>query len=381
MSLRTFSKLSTILELDFTDTTYKYALLRAVSDICKHNTHLMTRVNDRVEFPVGLIVEKWINYYWPIFAHCKFIPQKPKEGEGKRKLYLSFRNDFQTVINFYRDKNGLSGFYLDYSSDNIPMEINPSVLTLMKKIRNTIAMYPMKHLGKSINDNDYSLFSKPQRQNPIRRNQQVTRQLILKKFGKSSLPIEYYNAFNALGDYIIGEKSILSQWSEFTEKYSNQQVEFSQVYKLLRQEPDTEREVHEVRRLYENLLELQGKIECVWSGRAIHSKEQLHVDHLIPFSRWRNNELWNLLPANDSVNSTKADKIPSVELLDQRKKAILHYWYHLSSQYPARFSNEVKLSLTGFDTMADPIESAFTSLRDKIKTLTDTRGLNVWDGQ
>lgn len=37
--------------------------------------------------------------------------------------------------------------------------------------------------------------------------------------------------------------------------------------------------------------------ECVWSGKPITDIALLHVDHMIPFAVWKNNNLRDLLPA------------------------------------------------------------------------------------
>ena len=81
MYLEKFKELNTILERDATDTTYKYALLRGLSEICQHYTHYMELDDERVWFPLGLLVEKWLLYYYPIFASTHFIPQKSSEQD------------------------------------------------------------------------------------------------------------------------------------------------------------------------------------------------------------------------------------------------------------------------------------------------------------
>ncbi|WP_048145888.1 HNH endonuclease domain-containing protein [Methanoplanus limicola] len=59
----------------------------------------------------------------------------------------------------------------------------------------------------------------------------------------------------------------------------------------------------------------------------------MSVDHMIPFSVWKNNDLWNLLPALNSVNSKKSDKIPSPALIEKRSDAITGYWDILHEKY------------------------------------------------
>lgn len=378
MSVETFQKLATILELDATDNTYKYALLRAISEICRINTHLMERKGNQVIFPIGLIVEKWLLYYWQIFEYQPFIPQMPERYHGKRRDRLQFRDKFDAVIQYYRKRNGLSQFYNDYLNEEIPDEINTKVLSLMKKIRWSIRRYPMKHLGYSIYHGHWQIF-KPLLPYPDPRKP-VTRELIIHEFGKFSLPIEYYRVFNLMGDFIIGDQSIFTQWAVLTEKFTHKEPTFSEIHDLLRQEPITERQVSKIRNYYKKLLR-KGEIKCTWSRKSIKSPDQLHIDHMIPFSKWKNNDLWNLVPTHSSVNSKKKDKIPSKQLLNKRKQMILEHWQNLEIEFPRQFVSEIKLSLVGYsEENTNLYEHAFSSLREIVDDLINSRKYSYWNG-
>ena len=378
MSVETFQELSTILETDSTDNTYKYALLRAVSEICQKYTHLMDIKGDLVWFPTGLIVEKWLLYYWPIFEYENFIPQMPERYLRSKRLRLSFRNQFQKIITYYKKGNGLSQFYNEYLNNEIPSDINDQLLDLMKKIRYSITRYPMKHLGYSVYKKHYPIFSFiPSDKIP---RQSVTRELLIQKFGRFSIPLEYFKVFNILGGFILGDQSILMQWAEFTEKFTDKRPTFSEIYNLLNQEPTTERQVQKIRNYYEKILLDQGELKCTWSGKLITSDNQLHIDHMIPFSKWKNNDLWNLVPTHNSVNNKKKDRIPSLTLLEERKPNIIEHWLKVEAKYPQQFISEIKLSLVGYIKTEDLIDTAFSSLIDKANSLINSRKYLYWDG-
>jgi hypothetical protein len=378
MSVETFQELSRILETDLTDNTYKYALLRAVSEICQKYPHLLKIEDNVVWFPTGLIVEKWLLYYWPIFENEKVVPQMPERYLRGRRLRLSFRNQFQKIITYYCKGNGLSQFYNEYLNNEIPPEINDQLLDLMKKIRYSITRYPMKHLGYSVFQKHYPIFNfvRPDR---IPR-QPVSRELLIEKFGKFSIPLEYYHVFRDLGGFIIGDQSTLTQWAKLTEKFTNKQPDFSEVYNLLTEEPITERQVQKIKSYYENLLIDQGKIKCIWSGRSITSVDQVDIDHMIPFSKWKNNDLWNLVPTHSHVNAKKKDRIPSLKLLEKRKKNILEHWRKVESKFPQQFISEIKLSLVGYEETQDLKDTAFSSLLEKVDFLINSRKYSYWDG-
>ena len=379
MSSDTFQKLATILESDATDNTYKYALLRAISEICQQNTHLMEREGNQVIFPIGLIVEKWLLYYWSIFEYQPFIPQMPERYHGERRDRLQIRDKFDVIIQYYRNRNGLSQFYHDYLNEEIPDEISRKVLSLMKKIRWSIRRYPMKHLGYSIYHDHWQIF-KPLLPYPDPRKR-VTRELIIEKFGKFSFPLEYYRVFNLLGGFIIGDRSIFNQWAELTVKFTDQDPNFSEIHDLLHQEPITERQVRKVRNYYKKLLACKSELKCTWSGKTIESPNQLHIDHMLPFSKWKNNDLWNLVPTHSDSNLKKKNRIPSEQLLERRRQLILEHWQLIESEFPRQFMSEIKLALVGYNKECENLnENAFSSLLKIVDDLINSRKYPHWNG-
>lgn len=124
MDLSAYQNINTIIERDSADATYKYALLRGVIEVCQQYSHHRQddaeNESDRVWFPLGLLVEKWILYYYPIFAAPAFVPQKngekPDPEPGKK---VAFRKYFTPLINYYRDRGGFSCIYNDSSRDLI----------------------------------------------------------------------------------------------------------------------------------------------------------------------------------------------------------------------------------------------------------------------
>src|SRR3972149_5998133 len=104
--------------------------------------------------------------------------------------------------------------------------------------------------------------------------------------------------------------------------------------------PRPERDIETAQKAYAGLSDLR----CVWTGTVLRRFE---VDHLIPFSLWYNNDLWNLLPAARSVNQAKKDKLVSRPTLGSSRDRIIHYWRLLRSLHEKRFELELRRSLLG----------------------------------
>lgn len=68
------------------------------------------------------------------------------------------------------------------------------------------------------------------------------------------------------------------------------------------------RRLNHVRRLWEGIMSV-CEVRDVFTGYPI-TAGQYDVDHFIPWSFVMNDELWNLMPMDSSLNSTKSNKLP-----------------------------------------------------------------------
>ena len=79
------------------------------------------------------------------------------------------------------------------------------------------------------------------------------------------------------------------------------------VYKLAPMD-DKMRKLNKVRKLWEGILEL-SEVRDVFTGNKV-IKGNYDVDHFLPWSFVMNDELWNLMPMDSSLNSSKSNKLP-----------------------------------------------------------------------
>lgn len=356
-----------IIERDSKSTTYKYALLRGVIDIIQDNSPFIQISEQRVHIPTGLLVEKWLLYYYPIFESAVAIPQI---GGGAK---LAFSKQLLEVIAYYQSKNGLSGFYNDLNGLAIPADIQHQLFQLAKTIRDTITKMPMKHIGHSINQSFYSIFE--YQNHRIVKNRIENSYDLIQNFGTFSIPKEYFDAFKILGSFINGQVSILFRWAEFSVNASNQDLSVEKVMNQVLQSPITQRNIAESKRIYREMLVKKGKVYCVWSGRKISTYD---IDHMIPFSIWKNNDLWNLLPADPKINNAKRDRIPTPALIVQRKDLILDYWHTVNSAHAHRFQREMQTALLGNEPFANWQTKGIQQLQNSCNHLIKYRGFEEW---
>lgn len=79
------------------------------------------------------------------------------------------------------------------------------------------------------------------------------------------------------------------------------------VYKLAPMDEKMRRLSH-VRRLWEGILDI-SEVRDVFTGEPIQERHY-DVDHFIPWSFVMNDELWNLMPMDSSLNSAKSNRLP-----------------------------------------------------------------------
>ena len=367
MNSEIFYNVNKIIERDSKATTYKYALLRGVIDIIQDNSPYISIVGNNVEIPTGLLIEKWLIYYYPIFESQTCIPQI--YGQTK----LAFSAQLSKIVTYYNPRGGFSAFYNDLKNKGIPDQLKIDFFELVKKLRVTITRMPMKYIGSSINNEYYSIFKYSNQRHKSKINTEIG--VLISEFGTFTIPKDYFDAFKMLGSFINGKDSILFKWAEFSVNASGNKLSVSRVLDEVLKSPITSREIKESKRIYMDILNKEGKVYCVWTGRKISNYD---IDHMIPFSVWRNNDLWNLLPSDSKINNQKRDKIPSPELIERQKTLILDYWNIIYLNQGQRFQREIQLALLGNNNFETWKSIGISQLQNTCAYLIENRGFEPW---
>jgi hypothetical protein len=66
------------------------------------------------------------------------------------------------------------------------------------------------------------------------------------------------------------------------------------------------------RRFWDTVLDNTGNTNCIYTGKPL-GKGDYDLDHFVPWSFVTHNLIWNLLPADPSVNSSKSNALPPLE--------------------------------------------------------------------
>jgi CRISPR/Cas system Type II protein with McrA/HNH and RuvC-like nuclease domain len=117
---------------------------------------------------------------------------------------------------------------------------------------------------------------------------------------------------------------------------------------------------------------------CVWSGQRL-TNGQYDIDHVLPYSIWFNNDLWNLLPSNSQINGKKSDKFPSPELILKQSEIIISYWNIYEKKANELFNYQIKTSLLNEDSNMSNKITLIESLSEKAHYLISERGYSAFN--
>ncbi|MCK9303791.1 MAG: methyltransferase domain-containing protein [Bacteroidales bacterium] len=367
---RPVDQIETIINRDRKTATYKLALLRALCDIAQTATHhVRWHDNETVCVPLGLIAERWLYYYWPLVdADITQI-----RGQGKRNPE-AFRASMKNLLEAFNNVGGLDAFNTAYRNNQLTAEQRRLADSVLNKIANTIVVGPVTFSGGALKDTD-QFFTHSGRKTAKGKCSSPTE--LVENLGRVHFRAEIWRELCLVGHW-IGE-AILLRWAELTHEFTKQSIPLALILEKLLVRPESQRDVTMMRRLYASF----EKLDCVWTGQPLKATGTdgagFAVDHVIPFSLWHNNELWNLLPSDSRVNGQKSDRIVTRDTLRASEERIIHYWQVTRSQATFRFDCEVSRTLLGRNVPEAQWEKpAFTALMDATEMVAIQRGVERW---
>lgn len=332
-----YKRFRTILFKDSKRATYKFALLRCLCEINMTSPQVVRYQNGKVCLPFGLVIEKWIKYFLILGESGRM----PTQIAGNQQL--KFRHELENVARLF-GHNWTALYRLLDSPNQRSAKQQKAIQALLNKTSDVIEFKPCAYItdeeGKQIFDIE---------RKSLRGFQFSNRCSIRDGYGEIVFDAELWQELNCIAPWF--NDSIILEWARLTEHFELARAKKDPAFvcydmptilnRLLL--PESARDTGDVRKLYENVLRSQA-LNCVWSGRKLTQKS-LAVDHMMPWSWFHNNELWNLVPANSTINGQKSDSIPSQEQLYHSRDAIISTWKLLEAKWPSLFRSESEITL------------------------------------
>jgi len=381
--------------------THKLALLRVLLRIADgHPGAVLRREStldgDRVILPVGLVALYWCHQYKDLIDSHKLFQRPGKDSNMGFMKANGWNKLTHLTASDYRIGNLFTGDDAKALYRVISHAVNNIAEMPAQKITYTDSKKTVFEVNKKTVRAKDSLFLDLQ---------------TLEQWGEFSLPESTWLAFNRYACWI--EPVLVSEWVKTMASYSGNAKYKSaekkyQLYQALNWE-EPKRTTVEVRKRFEQLQEAfsnkesnQEPIRCIWSDKSL--KKNYDIDHSMPFARWPNNDLWNLLPTDSTVNNQKSDRLPTEQKFKQAKERMQHWWQTawlendtlannnlessagfrvepsalLTKSQSQRFFSEANIALPGLSSDNTSVDDLFEALVMQRGRLKEMQQLKQW---
>ena len=321
---------------DAKSSTYKLALLRTVARVADGSAGMVLQRDDedRVHLPMGLVALTWLRLFYPLLQGDGF-PQQPRGNGGlsfhKAPLQEMLRGEFSAL-----DLHPGARF----SGDRARL-----LMLALRDVRDTIRKMPAVYITFADGAPVFTT-TVPHGFRPDRRRAFSLTPDDLAALGTFTVPGHIWDAMRRYACWI--EPAINLEWARLMQSYHPGPASPARLGEALAalEWSEPEHRTGEARARCDALRATRPQ-HCVWTGRRLTDTYQ--IDHALPFARWPNNDLWNLLPATAQANASKADRVPSADLLDRARGRILDWWDRAwgdaAHEHSARFFAEARASL------------------------------------
>ena len=306
--------------------TYKLGLLRTLVRIADGAPGLvLSRTDDWVEVPLGAVGLFWIMLYHPLVLRHQLRQAPGKLGYGFAK------DDFFKLQNFAP---------LDFRVGmSLSADVAPIVLRAIRDACGNILKNPAHFTTWPASNRP--IFEGGSQRITIKGEAVRLDKATLARFGTFRVPVMLWDAFSRYACWV--EPAIVNEWIALM---SSWEVRYSMdVYHQGLQWVEGRRDTSTVRQMVDLQLKT-GNVECIWTAKSLKGR-RFDVDHCFPWSRWNNNDLWNLMPATHTANAAKSEKLPADSLLKQARPRVMSWWEKaiLGTEREAQFFSEAEAAL------------------------------------
>lgn len=348
---------------DNKSSSYKLGLLRTLVKLAETAPGVVTkRSDDYVEVPFGAVGLYWIKLFHPLLLQRELRQHPGSSGYGFAKEA------------FYKLKhispNDLSlGFRFDADRANL---IRTAISDACKNIQRMPAHY-ITYPG----DLNRHVFECSFRS--IRKH---TAAVILSKeylsgFGTFRIPALLWQTLGQFACWL--DPSIVREWRQLIIPW--------QTEKRLRASDDhafewadSKRETGPVVSRAHEIRKGGFPLTCIWSAKRLGQNSKLEIDHCFPWSRWPNNDFWNLLPTSKTVNNQKSDRLPAAETLVDAQDRMVDWWNSAWIDTPneEQFFMEASYSLPGLSDDLRSLDEIFRAIRHQRVRLKQDQQIPEW---
>ena len=336
---------------DNKSSTYKLGLLRTLVRMADSSPGLiLNRTDEWVEVPLGAVGLFWLMLYHPLILQHQ-LRQAPGSGGYGFAGDEFYQLAKMTPLDF---RVGLS-----LSAEHAPVVLKAIRTAAANILKNPARYTTWPGSNRTVFEGGVSRFRI--RNEAVRLDRET-----LARFGTFRVPAMLWDTFSRYACWV--EPAIVNEWvnlmGSWEARYS------SDIYHRALQWAEGRRDTTLVRQLVDQQLHI-GHVECVWTASDL-GRVRYDIDHCFPWSRWNNNDLWNLLPASQRANVAKSEKLPADALLKEARPRVLEWWDQaiIGTEREKQFFAEAEaaLPLLGASQSAESIFEGMLQQRLRLKT-------------
>ena len=352
---------------DNKSSTYKLALLRVLCRIANGTPGFARETGEHVNVPLGIAALYWIRLYLPLLL--RDMPQNPTNRYGF--VRLGFANKALDQLRDTAEYDLRVGMH-------VGADRRGAVHRALLDACDTIARMPATYMTYA--DGRPILPAAPRRSRLP--TELVLNEAYFASFGTLSVPTHLWRALQRYSVWI--EPALVEEWIGLTTRYARSQgrtLDEAELRQAMRwSEP--EREVAVARNRALALLE-GGQLFCVWTGNRLRGRN-IDIDHCFPWSAWPCDDLWNLLPAQRTVNQhRKREFLPDDSTLRGASDRIMDWWesaYRGDSILDERFRLEALARLPTLDQSNFDLADVFDAMSLQRLRLARDQRIPEWNG-
>lgn len=134
---------------------------------------------------------------------------------------------------------------------------------------------------------------------------------------------------------------------------------------------------------WDMVMQIGGPIHCIYTDKELHPKDY-DLDHFIPWSFVSHDLLWNLIPSDGSINSSKSNKLPELDIYLPRLADLQHHSLQLilnANKEPKVMEDFISLGYTARE-LANMDDTNFRELYERtfnpINQIALNMGFETW---
>ena len=350
--------------------SYKLGLLRTLIRIAEGAPGMVIkRTDDSVTIPFGLVGLYWLKLYKPLVLQHNLI-QTIRANHVERSGYGWAGEDFWKLENFSNYDLRVGSVFQGDQAAILIGAIRDACANIQKMPAHFIT-YPGQN---------QQVFGCERR--TVRRSTathwRIDRES-LSELGEFTIPASLWQTMGQYACWL--EPAIIREWASLLTRYDVHYDTsiFDRAFQWEEGRRDTSIARKQAARVQQELKKQRDHLQCTWSAKRLQD-ERYAIDHCFPWTRWLNNDLWNLMPTTEQANNQKRDRLPSAPLMHDSENRIKTWWQraYLDSEFRERFILEAEAALPLLQNEVQNVDGIFEAMLHQRARLKANQQIAEW---